>query len=124
MKRAPVFTRAPHSSKRGAADRVSPSAKAHDKRLHTLHERGAALSEQGDWARAIPILTEALAMAPDEHSVRQKLAHAYYRIGNKLFCGIYAHKMHHDRPTLFNPATALAAELAQHPADPSHQQAA
>jgi fatty acid desaturase len=48
----------------------------------------------------------------------------WYRLGNKLFCGIYAHKMHHDRPTLFNPATALAAELAQHPAEPSHQQAA
>ena len=32
-----------------------------------------------------------------------------YRVGNKLFAGIYSHRMHHDRPTLFNPAKALAA---------------
>ena len=38
----------------------------------------------------------------------------YYRLGNKLFAGIYSHKMHHDRPALFNPAVALAAaEAAQ-----------
>jgi fatty acid desaturase len=31
-----------------------------------------------------------------------------YRIGNLLFAGIYAHQLHHERPTLFNPARALA----------------
>ena len=37
-----------------------------------------------------------------------------YRLGNKLFAGIYSHQMHHDRPALFNPAVALAAaEAAQ-----------
>ena len=34
----------------------------------------------------------------------------HYRLGNKLFAGIYAHKLHHDRPTIFNPARALAAQ--------------
>lgn len=36
------------------------------------------------------------------------LTGTYYRIGNKLFAGIYAHKMHHERPGVFNPAKALA----------------
>lgn len=27
-----------------------------------------------------------------------------YRIGNALFCGIYAHETHHAKPYLFNPA--------------------
>lgn len=27
-----------------------------------------------------------------------------YRIGNALFCGIYAHETHHRKPNLFNPA--------------------
>ena len=37
------------------------------------------------------------------------LTGAFYRVGNKLFSGIYAHQLHHDRPTLFNPAKTLAA---------------
>lgn len=44
-----------------------------------------------------------------------------YKLGNKLFAGIYAHKMHHDRPAIFNPAVALAAAEA---AAPSAEQAA
>jgi stearoyl-CoA desaturase (delta-9 desaturase) len=36
----------------------------------------------------------------------------YYRLGNKLFAGIYAHKLHHERPGIFNPAKALARGLA------------
>lgn len=55
------------------------------------------------------------------------LSSTYYRIGNKLFAGIYAHKMHHDRPTIFNPANALEAELAAAPPaepEPVEQQAA
>ena len=57
------------------------------------------------------------------------LSGPYYRIGNKLFAGIYAHKMHHDRPTIFNPAKALEAELMLAPApspeaEPAEQQAA
>ena len=48
-----------------------------------------------------------------------------YRIGNKLFAGIYAHRMHHDRPTLFNPAKALAAvEASATTSGASEQQAA
>lgn len=37
------------------------------------------------------------------------LSSGYYAVGNKLFAGIYAHALHHDRPTIFNPAKALAA---------------
>ena len=52
----------------------------------------------------------------------------WYRLGNKLFAGIYAHQLHHDRPTIFNPARALAAELASaatgSSSGTSHQQAA
>ncbi|MDP1822618.1 MAG: fatty acid desaturase [Archangium sp.] len=40
------------------------------------------------------------------------LSGPYYRLGNKLFAGIYAHRLHHDRPTAFNPARALASEVA------------
>jgi stearoyl-CoA desaturase (delta-9 desaturase) len=51
-----------------------------------------------------------------------------YRLGNKLFAGIYAHQLHHDRPTIFNPARALAAEAviaaSGSSAGTSHQQAA
>ena len=49
-----------------------------------------------------------------------------YRLGNKLFAGIYAHQLHHDRPTIFNPARALAAEAAHsgNGESASHQQAA
>lgn len=49
------------------------------------------------------------------------LSSPMYRLGNKLFAGIYAHKMHHDRPAIFNPATALAAAEAS---APSAEQAA
>ena len=49
---------------------------------------------------------------------------AMYRIGNKLFAGIYAHSMHHDRPTLFNPAKALAAAEATASSASAEQQAA
>lgn len=35
-----------------------------------------------------------------------------YRIGNALFCGIYAHETHHDRPYLFNPARASEVVVA------------
>ena len=46
------------------------------------------------------------------------LSGPYYRLGNKLFAGIYSHKMHHDRPALFIPAVALAAaEAAQCPGE-------
>jgi fatty acid desaturase len=38
-----------------------------------------------------------------------------YRLGNKLFAGIYAHALHHDRPGIFNPARALAAGVGQQP---------
>lgn len=38
----------------------------------------------------------------------------YYAWGNKLFCGIYAHATHHERPYLFNPARA-AAQLKDGP---------
>ncbi len=31
------------------------------------------------------------------------LNHGYYRLGNRLFAGIYMHKNHHARPHLFNP---------------------
>ncbi len=50
------------------------------------------------------------------------LSGPWYRLGNKLFAGIYAHQMHHDRPTLFNPAKALAAAEAIE--EPAEQQAA
>lgn len=36
----------------------------------------------------------------------------HYQLGNKLFAGIYAHALHHDRPGIFNPARALAVEQA------------
>jgi stearoyl-CoA desaturase (delta-9 desaturase) len=54
------------------------------------------------------------------------LSGAWYRLGNKLFAGIYAHQLHHDRPTIFNPARALAAEaaIAGSSSGTSHQQAA
>jgi fatty acid desaturase len=49
----------------------------------------------------------------------------WYSLGNKLFAGIYAHQLHHDRPGIFNPARALAAEvLTQATAAPSLQKAA
>ncbi len=32
------------------------------------------------------------------------LNHGYYAWGNRLFCGIYAHRTHHERPYLLNPA--------------------
>lgn len=49
----------------------------------------------------------------------------WYTLGNKLFAGIYAHQLHHDRPGIFNPAQALASEaLAQAAAAPSLQKAA
>ena len=32
------------------------------------------------------------------------LNHGYYKLGNKLFVGIYFHANHHKRPHLFNPA--------------------
>jgi stearoyl-CoA desaturase (delta-9 desaturase) len=35
-----------------------------------------------------------------------------YRIGNKLFCGIYAHRTHHEKAYLFNPAKYAAAHPA------------
>lgn len=38
----------------------------------------------------------------DMHPVN--LTSPYYQLANKLFCGIYAHKTHHDKPYLFNPA--------------------
>ncbi len=38
-----------------------------------------------------------------------------YQLGNKVFSGIYAHALHHDRPGIFNPAKALAVELAAAP---------
>lgn len=41
----------------------------------------------------------------------------YYWWGNRLFCGIYAHGVHHDRPFLFNPAMAMWAERRQQAAD-------
>ena len=51
------------------------------------------------------------------------LSGPWYRLGNKLFAGIYAHQMHHDRPTMFNPAKGQeAAEAAIEEA--SEQQAA
>lgn len=36
-----------------------------------------------------------------------------YRLGNKLFCGIYAHQTHHERASLFNPAKYAAQVAAQ-----------
>lgn len=36
-----------------------------------------------------------------------------YRVGNKLFCGIYAHQTHHERASLFNPAKYAAQVAAQ-----------
>jgi len=82
MKRAPVFSRAPDVSRDGAADRVSPGAKAQGKRYRALNERGGALITQDRSADTIPVLIDALALAPDEHSVRHNLALAYYNIGN------------------------------------------
>lgn len=39
------------------------------------------------------------------------LNHGYYRLGNKLFAGIYMHANHHTRPHLFNPAKWNTAKL-------------
>ena len=36
-----------------------------------------------------------------------------YELGNKLFAGIYAHALHHDRPGIFNPYKALNELQAQ-----------
>lgn len=44
------------------------------------------------------------------------LAALRYRLGNKLFAGIYAHQTHHERPRLFNPARATPSEAAAAPA--------
>lgn len=40
------------------------------------------------------------------------LNQGYYWLGNKLFCGIYAHGTHHAKPFLFNPAKHTAFESA------------
>jgi len=45
---------------------------------------------------------EAAKTIEDMHPVN--LTGARYRIGNFLFCGIYAHETHHAKPYLFNPA--------------------
>ncbi len=45
---------------------------------------------------------EAATGIEDMHPVN--LNHGYYAWGNRLFCGIYAHLTHHERPYLFNPA--------------------
>jgi len=82
MKRAPVFSRASTSSRSGASDRVSQDAKAHGKHCRALHERGVALIKQDKSADAIPVLAQALKLAPDDYSLRQNLARAYYNIGN------------------------------------------
>ncbi len=82
MKRAPVFSRASTSSRSGASDRVSQDAKAHGKHCRALHERGVALIKQDKSADAIPVLAQALELAPDDYSLRQNLARAYYNIGN------------------------------------------
>lgn len=61
----------------------------------------------------------------DMHPVN--LGGFWYALGNRLFAGIYAHKMHHDRPGIFNPAKALAAELlsqSANPPPPQQEQAA
>lgn len=47
---------------------------------------------------------EAAKTIEDMHPVN--LSSPRYRIGNLLFCGIYAHQTHHDKPYLFNPARA------------------
>jgi fatty acid desaturase len=49
----------------------------------------------------------------------------WYRLGNRLFNGIYAHQLHHQRPSIFNPAKALAAQArAEAAAPPSLPKAA
>lgn len=45
---------------------------------------------------------EAARSIEDMHPVN--LTGLRYRIGNVLFCGIYAHETHHAKPHLFNPA--------------------
>ncbi|MFO0595849.1 MAG: fatty acid desaturase [Myxococcaceae bacterium] len=56
---------------------------------------------------------EAAKSIEDMHPVN--LTALRYRIGNKLFAGIYAHKLHHERPGIFNPAKALAAGVGAEP---------
>jgi len=82
MKRAPVFRRAPSIPRGAAADRVSSTATAQRTRYLALHERGVALIKAEKSADAIPVLMKALALAPDEHSVRHNLALAYSNVGN------------------------------------------
>jgi stearoyl-CoA desaturase (delta-9 desaturase) len=43
------------------------------------------------------------------------LTSRYYRVANRLFCGIYAHETHHAKPHLFNPArhTSFAQAVAE-----------
>jgi Flp pilus assembly protein TadD len=82
MKRAPVFHRAPSVPRGVAADRVSAASTAQGAQYRVLHERGVALIQQHKSADAIPVLTEALALAPNEHGIRHNLALAYYTVGN------------------------------------------
>jgi len=82
MKRASVFTRAPTVARSGAADPASPGAKAQGNRALALNERGVALIKQHKAADALPVLSEALSLAPDDLVIRQNLARAYCYIGD------------------------------------------
>lgn len=46
-----------------------------------------------------------------------------YKVGNALFCGIYAHETHHQRASLFNPAKYVAQVAAQAEAEQPRQAA-
>jgi len=81
MKRAPVFRRAPSASFTGAGNRVSKGADVLSSRARGLHAHGTALITQEKSTDAIPLLMEALALAPDEHGIRHHLALAYYNTG-------------------------------------------
>ncbi len=82
MKRPPIFNRAPNATRSTGAVQRSPAATATAKQFRALHERGIALITQDKSADAVPVLTQALALAPDDHSVRQNLARAFYNLGN------------------------------------------
>jgi len=80
MKRAPVFRRASTPSRVASPDRTLPNSTALAQRVRTLHERGIALIAQDKSADAIPLLTQALALAPDDHNLRQSVARAYFNV--------------------------------------------
>jgi Flp pilus assembly protein TadD len=61
---------------------VTAGAGAEGKRSLALHERGIALIKQDKHAEAIPVLTKALALSPNDHGLRHNLALAYYTVGN------------------------------------------